>query len=440
MEDFIDDKELNDLFRQKLENAEITPSPALNQILMRKVGMKEFLRFDPARFNIWYAGAAVAAAGTTLALILTMSPSRQNSELKVGQPVENQVSVDHSVTNDLHVTSNVPVENNKPGRSFMEKSASPETDLKSDEKAYIEPSVSVTGNSLEAQKVTDLPSTAVIDDIKSDNKLIGNTISQSLIEASVTEGCSPLKVSFTSLAGAEDICYWQFGDGGNSSLRNPVWIFDNPGEFYVTLKVTNRNEKLASSIRITVHPKPVAKFEILPESAVLPRDEISFRNYSENAVIYRWDFGDGTTSDLFEPMHSYQRYGTYNVQLIAASEYGCSDSLVIYNAFSSSGNFIEFPNAFIPNPTGPSGGYYSPKSDESSQIFHPVHSGVTEYQLRIFSKRGIMVFESNDVNFGWDGYYKGQICDPGVYVWKVRGKFINNGQFTKVGDLTLLKN
>lgn len=440
MEDFIDDRELSDLFRQKLDNVEVTPSPALNSILMKKVGMKEFLRFNPARFNIWYAGAAVAAAGTTLALVLTMSPYRQNREIKVEQPEEIHVSVDNSVTKDLYVPSDVPGENKQPERSFKTRGASTITEPKSDQKTIIEPSVAVSDNFREAQKVTDLPSTVVINDTGIDNKLINNTISRSLIQASVTEGCSPLEVRFTGLADTGDTCHWQFGDGGNSSLRNPVWIFDDPGEFNVTLRVTNSGERLASSVLIVVHPKPVAKFEILPEFAVLPRDEISFRNYSESAIMYRWDFGDGITSDLFEPRHSYPRYGKYNVQLIAVSEHGCSDSLVIYNAFSSSGNFIEFPNAFIPNPTGPSGGYYSLKSDEASQIFHPVHSGVTDYQLRIFSKRGIMVFESNDVNFGWDGYYKGQLCDPGVYVWKVRGKFINNGQFTKVGDLTLLKN
>ena len=440
MEDFIDDKELSDLFKQKLDNVEVAPSPTLSSILMRKVGMKEFLRFNPVRFNIWYACAAVAAAGTTLAVILTMSPDRQNIEFNVEQPVENQVSVDQDVTKDLYVPSNVPVERKESERSFKRKSASPVYESKSDKNADAEPSVAGTNNVQEAHKVTDLPSTVVINDAINDNKLISNSISRSLIEASVTEGCSPLEVSFTSLAGPVDTCYWQFGDGGNSSLKNPVWIFDNPGEFNVTLKVANKGERLASSIVIVVHPKPVAKFEILPEFAVLPRDEINFRNYSENASRYRWEFGDGITSDLFEPRHSYQRYGSYNVHLIAISEHGCSDSLVIYNAFSSSGNFIKFPNAFIPNPTGPSGGYYSPKSDESSQIFHPVHSGVTDYQLRIFSKRGIMVFESSDVNYGWDGYYKGQLCDPGVYVWKVRGNFINSGQFTKVGDLTLLKN
>ena len=59
------------------------------------------------------------------------------------------------------------------------------------------------------------------------------------------------------------------------------------------------------------------------------------------------------------------KFGNYNIRLLVTSEYGCTDSLVVMNAFSDLKYFIEFPNAFIPNPHGPSGGYYSSKSDES---------------------------------------------------------------------------
>lgn len=441
MEDFRDDKELSDLFRQKLGNAEVMPSPSMSSNLMRKVGMREFLRFNPTRFNIWYAGAAVAAAGTTLAVILTLSPDKQIKEIQVNQPVEiNQGSVDNDFTKEIPA----------PSAPSEEKVRLPESVKNIDNPAVPEPisgqksaavsSVSGNNQTAEAQRVNSLPATSVFNEAPDNNKLRNNSISRSLIETSGTEGCPPLKVIFRSLAGAADSCLWHFGDGGYSSLKNPVWIYDDPGEYKVSLQVISSGIKSVYSTVIVVHPKPLAKFEIAPENAVLPRDEISFRNYSEGAVRYRWNFGDDITSELYEPRHSYRKYGNYNVQLVATSEVGCSDSVVIYNAFSSSGNYIEFPNAFIPNPTGPSGGYYSPKSDEASQIFHPVFSGVTEYKLRIFSKRGILIFESNDVNYGWDGYYKGQTCDPGVYVWKVSGKFINNGQFTKVGDVTLLKN
>lgn len=440
MEDAREDKMLSDLFRQKLENAEITPSPSLSSNLMRRVGMREFLRFNPSRINIWYAGAA-AAAGTALALILTQSPDKQNREIQEPLPVEiYQEAGENNVKKDLSapvVSINDKKQDAKNGKKAAVQEVSESTD---DKKAADVSSGSNPVQSAEAQKVNTLPKTAVLNNANGNNKLISINRPESFIEASVTEGCSPLKVSFKSLAGSGDSCSWYFGDAGYSSLKNPVWIFDNAGEYTITLQVFSSGVKSVSSVVINVHPKPMAKFEITPEYAVLPRDEISFHNYSEGAEKYFWSFGDGTTSDLFEPRHNYRKYSSYNVQLTAISEFGCSDSLVIYNAFSSSGSYIEFPNAFIPNSTGPSGGYFSPKSDEASQIFHPVFSGVADYQLRIFSKRGILIFESNDVNYGWDGYYKGQLCDPGVYVWKVRGNFINSGQFTKVGDVTLLKN
>jgi hypothetical protein len=127
------------------------------------------------------------------------------------------------------------------------------------------------------------------------------------------------------------------------------------------------------------------------------------------------------------------------VSLRAESDKGCVDSTSIVNAFPGGEYYIEFPNAFIPNTQGPTGGYYSKQTDEAAHVFHPSVSGVYEYHLKVFSKLGILVFESTDVNIGWDGYYKGKLCDPGVYVWKVNGSFVDGELFAKMGDLTLLK-
>lgn len=200
-----------------------------------------------------------------------------------------------------------------------------------------------------------------------------------------------------------------------------------------------RGDQASSSYVIKVHPRPVARFEISPPNPIIPDDEIRFLNYSADAVKYRWEFGDGTLSEAIEPYHKYEKYNKYDVRLIAWSAYECSDSMTVINAFSKSGCYIDFPNAFIPNTDGPAGGYYSSKSDEGAQIFHPVTSGVSEFQMRIFSKNGILIFESNDINIGWDGYLKGQLCDPGVYIWKVRGTYKNGEPFVKMGDVTLLK-
>ena len=256
-----------------------------------------------------------------------------------------------------------------------------------------------------------------------------------MIEPFASEGCAPLKIRFHNKSDSYDSCRWTFGDGGYSNEKDPEWIFDVEGEYKVVLELFKNNDKqLLYSAAVKVHPRPQAHFEILPEKAILPKDEIRFFNYSTNAVKFKWDFGDGFTSELYEPRHRYIKFSKYNVHLVVFSDWGCSDSLTVINAFSGSEYFIEFPNAFIPSTQGPTGGYYSSKSDEAAQVFHPGFSGVSDYQLKIFSKLGILIFESTDINIGWDGYNKGRIMRTwSLYLespWKIQKwrTFYKNGR------------
>jgi hypothetical protein len=50
----------------------------------------------------------------------------------------------------------------------------------------------------------------------------------------------------------------------------------------------------------------------------------------------------------------------------------------------------------------------------------------------------VLIFQSNDINKGWNGYYKGRLVMQGVYVWYVEGKYANGKPFKKTGDITLL--
>ena len=263
-----------------------------------------------------------------------------------------------------------------------------------------------------------------------------------VFEPSVTEGCAPLRVIFKNkLAGQRfmPLDFWRRRLIQLTGIRNGYMMLKvSTGLFLMYLNRMGLYQPLLLSSKS--FPNPSARFEIYPDKAVIPEDEVRFQNYSAGAVKYLWSFGDGSTSEQFEPLHRYEKYGNYNVSLKVYSENGCSDSLMVLNAFSGSAYFIEFPNAFIPNTGGPSGGVYSSISDESAQVFHPSFSGVSEYHLKIFSKMGVLIFETNDINIGWDGYFKGQLSNPGVYIWKVRGNFSNGEPFTKMGDVTLLRN
>jgi PKD repeat protein len=438
------DRNLRELFRHKLENAEIIPDPSVSSKLMRKLAVREFLHFNTFRFNIYYLGGIIAAGIATLLLLTSAPDNKDHIQLKgnsnqfpAKNNAENHIIAPYQIPEDKKVVhemnTNAPVRNSSVsvGDTVSVKPVVRETDSRLN--------YDVTpGRVNESLKGKELFSQTSDSNFKLKDK---SKPGEQLFESSVTEGCAPMKVIFRNKIGENDSCLWTFGDGGSSWTKDAEWIYDVEGEYKVVLKVFEPGGTiLASSAVISVFPKPSARFEISPDKVVIPEDEVRFQNYSAASVRYLWSFGDGSTSEQFEPLHKYEKFGNYNVSLKVYSENGCSDSLVVLNAFSGSAYYIEFPNAFIPNTGGPSGGVYSSKSDESAQVFHPSFSGVSEYHLKIFSKLGVLIFETNDINVGWDGYFKGQLSNSGVYIWKVRGNFSNGEPFTKMGDVTLLRN
>ena len=98
---------------------------------------------------------------------------------------------------------------------------------------------------------------------------------------------------------------------------------------------------------------------------------------------------------------------------------------------------IQFPNAFTPNPNGPTNGYYTPGLP-NNDVFHPECKGVVEYHLSIFNRRGELIFECNDINVGWDGYINNRLASQGVYIWKARGRYSNGQNFIKAGNVMLI--
>ncbi|MCA1742176.1 MAG: gliding motility-associated C-terminal domain-containing protein, partial [Bacteroidales bacterium] len=101
---------------------------------------------------------------------------------------------------------------------------------------------------------------------------------------------------------------------------------------------------------------------------------------------------------------------------------------------------IRFANVFRPNKEGPHGGDVTnlPADQIDIVFFPPVKDQVDNYLLQIFNRAGVLIFESHEINIGWDGYYKGQLCMQGVYVWYVEGNYANGKPYKKVGDITLL--
>lgn len=232
---------------------------------------------------------------------------------------------------------------------------------------------------------------------------------------------------------------WNFGDGQTSIEQNPQHIYTSPGTYSISLTVTTdggcTNNNSSTPITVTGYPYPTAAFSVNLTQLSLPYDILVCTNQSSAAVSYNWDFGDGNTSTLANPKNNYTTVGEYQVQLVATSLLGCKDTAYAYIITDAD---VVFPNAFTPNTNGSSGGYYNQTSYDND-IFFPYTSGVTEYKLEIFNRWGELIFETEDIKQGWDGYYRNQICQVDVYVWKAYVKLNNGKVFNKTGDVTLLK-
>jgi gliding motility-associated-like protein len=256
------------------------------------------------------------------------------------------------------------------------------------------------------------------------------------------EGCSPLTIDFTNTTPGGVAYQWDFGDGGSSTLENPSHTYTIPGIYTVALTVTGAGGTSNTTVHIDsveVYPTAVANFTWQPATIVVPDEAVYFFNLSANANSYWWDFGDGATSTVTSPVHYYSDTGRFDVTLIANNAYNCPDTFQVTSAVIARGaGDLQFPNAFTPTSNGPTNGVYDIQSFDND-FFFPIHEGVAEYQLRIYNRWGELVFESSDVNIGWDGYYRGQPAKQDVYVWKAQAVFTNGDKVSQAGDVTLLR-
>ncbi|MBL7917822.1 MAG: gliding motility-associated C-terminal domain-containing protein, partial [Bacteroidia bacterium] len=232
--------------------------------------------------------------------------------------------------------------------------------------------------------------------------------------------------------------------GNTATTANTVGIYDNNTTItknYTVQLIGKDGHGCADTAykTIRVFPKPNAYFEVTPTNYFLPDATVIPTNLTTGATTYNWFFGDGGSSNIQNPVYKYKSKGDYYISLIARSNRGCTDTFKIAAPISIlDDTFFEMPNAFTPNAAGSPGAVYNP-NDLSNDIFHPKIKGVETFQFTIYSKWGEVMFDTNNVNEGWDGYYKGKLCNQDVYVWKIVAKLVNGDTINKTGDVTLLR-
>jgi gliding motility-associated-like protein len=162
--------------------------------------------------------------------------------------------------------------------------------------------------------------------------------------ADLLEGCTPLNVNFTSVATEQiDSYFWDFGNGENSDLSNPVVVFQNPSTdeltFDVALTVSSTEGCENTGVKkelILVHPIHTVDFSFNEDDCNEEQMEIYYVGSGSDDDIYNWDLSEflseeiitnpGTTKGPLEIKRSSEP--TVNIGIQVVSEFSCqSDTL-----------------------------------------------------------------------------------------------------------------
>ncbi len=143
-------------------------------------------------------------------------------------------------------------------------------------------------------------------------------------------GCEDLVVSFfDNSADPADSLVWNFGDGMTSTVNNPTYTYVNPGCYYVKLirYVNGCVSQALTQNCIEVFALPdVSYSNNKPLGCSVPHT-VKFTGASSDAVSWAWDFGDGNTSNVKNPTHTYTALGFYNVSLTVTNANGCTNTI-----------------------------------------------------------------------------------------------------------------
>lgn len=115
-----------------------------------------------------------------------------------------------------------------------------------------------------------------------------------------------------------------------------------------------------------------------------------------------------------------------NMQYIVTiiDENGCSDADDVWILFE--------PLIYVPNT-------FTPQGDGMNEVFKVIGGNVTDFDWMIFDRWGELIYKSTDLREGWDGTYKGKICQDGTYTWKLKYNDLQGKEYKHVGHVNLLR-
>ncbi len=249
-------------------------------------------------------------------------------------------------------------------------------------------------------------------------------------------GCTPVCTDFTDLStvNGSSITSWSWSSNGTnfSNQQNPTQCFTNIGLYDISLTVTSAQGCSATIVfndLIQVFPNPIADFFIINSDLIFPSSQVAqfISTSSGNITSWNWDFGDGNTSMIENPIHNYIDTGEFCVTLTVITNNGCQAStqncLYIYPEYT-----IYIPNTFTPN------------DDKLNDYFAVKGKGIKSIEMYIFNRWGEAIYSSDNLQ-GWSGFIRNtsEIAKQDVYSYKIYVTDILDRKHEYYGHVNLLR-
>jgi len=249
--------------------------------------------------------------------------------------------------------------------------------------------------------------------------------------ASITEGCTPMKVKFTFLSTSDTIrsWYWDFGNGQTSTLMDPdTVIYETPGVFTPSLLFNNRTDLwIIKADLITVHHTVAANFSYY--------DSVTYNVYvfehtepldTGTTYTFNWDIEGFPSHTGRRTIVTFPEMDTFNVSLTVTDNNGCSST--------KSQEVFVLEDIVVQN-------VFTPNGDNINDYFLISSNGGFPLILRIFTRAGILVYENEGSTLTWDGKTaSGQELNTGIYYYTIEAlQGDPNKRFSKAGVLYMYK-
>ncbi|MCF8298970.1 MAG: gliding motility-associated C-terminal domain-containing protein [Saprospiraceae bacterium] len=219
----------------------------------------------------------------------------------------------------------------------------------------------------------------------------------------------------------------------NGQTTNPATNLCD-GIYFVTITDANQCvtydtvEIVDLSIGITVETTMDGK--LIDFDTIYQGQSIQLRTtYLGPTYSYTWTPPEGLSNpNIYNPLASPNVTTTYYV--LVEDQYGCQymDSVTIFVIDV----YCDKPYIYLPNA-------FTPDGDHINDVLYLRSNMIYDFTLQIFNRWGELVFETTDINKGWDGTYKGEDCNPGVFAYQLNVVCHNKQIFKDKGNITLIR-